>query len=316
MLQKQQQENEQTAITNPLEVEFQRGRNQEQAARLPGIQADVRGKQLEVDQIERTREQHIDELLSGYKGKMSANELAQITRAGEAYNQVSGYLKNLPPAVAPAAAKQMLGSYWRPEFDGMDPQTLVKTLGDAGMMMTSAQTKYQQAMQKQDDQQAAREKEILLKANKAQELAKFKESIKKVVKATVKAGKVAENYRAMSAQIMRQAQLEQDPDKRAILMEQAQEFTDFYFAELDRKAQAAAATKPDPGALGFEKPPVVPIPTVKAAGSTPAPAPAPAAPVNNPAMKDPNLAKLPPGTKALGNGIYQLPSGRKVQANK
>lgn len=30
---------------------------------------------------------------------------------------------------------------------------------------------------------------------------------------------------------------------------------------------------------------------------------------------DPNLAKLPKGSKALGNGIYQLPDGTKVRAN-
>jgi hypothetical protein len=33
------------------------------------------------------------------------------------------------------------------------------------------------------------------------------------------------------------------------------------------------------------------------------------------AVNDPNLARLPPGSTALGNGVYQLPNGKKVKAN-
>lgn len=41
----------------------------------------------------------------------------------------------------------------------------------------------------------------------------------------------------------------------------------------------------------------------------------PPRPVNKPAVPDANLAKLPKGSKALGNGVYQLPDGTKVKAN-
>lgn len=39
------------------------------------------------------------------------------------------------------------------------------------------------------------------------------------------------------------------------------------------------------------------------------------APRTSSTQQDPNLAKLPKGSKALGNGVYQLPDGRKVRAN-
>ena len=41
----------------------------------------------------------------------------------------------------------------------------------------------------------------------------------------------------------------------------------------------------------------------------------PPRPVNKPAVPDANLAKLPKGSKALGNGVYQLPDGTKVKAD-
>jgi len=92
-------------------------------------------------------------------------------------------------------------------------------------------------------------------------------------------------------------------------MEQAQGFNEIAFAEIERRAQATNANKPNLPALGIETNPMPPAPGLP--GAQPSQAPI----QNNPALADPNLSKLPQGTKALGNGIYQLPDGRKVKAN-
>lgn len=283
MLQQQQQKNEFDAQNNPLMLEHQRDINNEQTARLPGIYMGNAEKALQLDKASRTHEDEIDNLLSGYKGKKSQEELANLTRAGEMYNQAGAYLKTVPPAIAHATAKQILGSYYRPEFDQYPPEQLVKTVQDAGLWMTSAQTKYQQAMQKQDDQQAAREREIKLKADKAKELAQYKESIKKVAAAVVKTND-PKNWQDASTRLLMQAAQEPDQEKRDILVAQAQSFTDLIMAKERQKAAAAAETKPSLPGMGIQtNPPVAPPKVVMPGPTATVPAqPKPGSSPNNP----------------------------------
>lgn len=276
LLQQQQQSNEDEAALAPIKRQFEQGRVYDQQARLPGTIADSGKSILGFDQAQRTHEDHIADVLKGYQNKLSDEDAARINKAADVYGQVGSYLKTVPGPAQGAAAKQFLGSFWRPEFEQVPPGQLAEVLSNAGQWMGAAKTQYAQAREKQDSINAAKLEAERIKAAKAEALAKFRASVVKKTE-TVKASKKPENYRAYSAQLMAAAQAEEDPDKKAALLEQAQQFTDFYFAELDRKAQATAATKPDPGKLGLEKPEPVPVPQVK-----PQPAAKPGSSKDNP----------------------------------
>lgn len=303
------QKSRQTEAMNPLLLEQQRLANKqteaglaEKGAQLPGIQADSSMKQDKAQLSRGTLEAQLSDMLRGYKFKDKERELGELEMAGRAYMQAEPQLATLPPPARHAVARRLLGQYYQPEFDQVSPEELGRTLNFIGSEMQSAQQKFFQAATLADKkaESAASIQDKKLAAQR--EIATYKAALSERL-AAIKKSNDPKSFQHAATQLMNAARTEEDPDRKAALIEQAQEFINLQFAMAQAAGQAQLPTKPDIGAVA-DIPTMPPAQPPRIGGG------------NNPAVADPNMAKLPPGTKALGNGIYQLPDGTKIKANK
>lgn len=308
---KAQQDMELEKLLFPEKLKQQQLSNQTTEAQLPGVRAT---SDLNQDKARFSRETlgaSIADQLKSYQGKLKKQDLDELMNAGQAYAQAGrGLMSWGPGGVSKEQAKKLLGEYYRDEFDNIPPQFLPQVLSDLGDSMIEAQGKYQQQMNMKAFEGANKAALEDKKIEGRRQLEEYRASVKsKLDQMKPNAQKDPKTARAIANQLFLAAQQEQDPDRKALLMEQANQFNEIAFAEIDRRAQATAASKPDLGSMGIATNPAPVTPSLPGAQ--------PQAPIqNNPATADPNLAKLPQGTKALGNGIYQLPDGRKVKATQ
>lgn len=296
-----QQETGLAELMNPIKVR-QAGLNADTTeAQLPGVRANSSLQSDKANLSTMTFGNQLDEMVKGHEFKDRERELKEIQGAGQAYGQAGAYLGSIPVPARTAAAKQMLGGYWRPEFEQMDPNDLADTLSTAGKWMTEAQQKF---MMQQAGLEAKGNNALALqdkKSQAAESLAKFKVEAKRISDAT-KAQPLPRREQVLG-QLLQQIAQETDPERKEVLQNTYNELAAQVYQEKLNIASASATGKPDIGAMtGL---PTKPAPATPQLGAG-----------NNPATADPNLAKLPQGTKALGNGIYQLPDGTKIKANK
>ena len=150
LLQRTQQQGE----MHPLEMQQRRIGNQMQEAQIPGIQAQNSITQDKASISRNTLPQQLEEAFAKHKGSMSDLQLKELNNAGQRYGQVGALLGNIPGPARAAAAKQLLGDLYRPEFDQYNPNELADTVSTIGEWMTKAGTKFQLADQKSDTARA------------------------------------------------------------------------------------------------------------------------------------------------------------------
>lgn len=150
LLQKSQQSQE----MHPLEMQRARTSNAMQEAQIPGIQAQNSITQDKASISRNTLPQQLEEAFAKHKGSMSDLQLKELNNAGQRYGQVGALLGNIPGPARAAAAKQLLGDLYRPEFDQYNPNELADTVSTIGEWMTKAGSKFQLADQKSDTARA------------------------------------------------------------------------------------------------------------------------------------------------------------------
>lgn len=291
----------------PGQLEQTRIGNETSLAQLPGIRADSSLKEDKSNLSRATYDQQLDEMVKGYKFKDRERELKEIKDLGENYGKAGAILGQLPGPARRAYLKEKFSTIDHPAFDQMNPDQLVDALNKMGEMSAKASRQFMLQAQK-DEEAMARERE---KSARSERAAQIRASVAQATKRAVdsKDPKKMEELETLLRAKALEA-MTSDPETAQELNRQAE------YIRQNRVATAAASRPPqapqiDKAALG--------VPTVPQAVPQPAPLPVPgqAAPIqNNPAAADPNMAKLPQGTKALGNGIYQLPDGTKIKANK
>lgn len=217
--------------------------------RLPGIEAE---SSMATDKARFSREtisKAIEAEMSKLQGSIGKQDLEQITGMGNAYSQAGRMLDLMPGVATHAAAREILGKFYRPEFDKITPTALGQTLGYIGDAMISAQGKHQQQLDLLDLKNKAKQEELDKKASAQRSLEEYKATLRANLKSKEGAAKQdPKTARAISNQLFLAAQQEQDSERKAELLSQAQYFNEIAFQEIERRAQAANAGKVDPGA--------------------------------------------------------------------
>lgn len=132
--------------TLPLELEQKRLANQTTQAQLPGIAADSESRQIDTRFKKETLAPKIEAELSKLKGQISDSQFKELTNTGQAYMQAGPLLDRMPGVVTHAAAKQILGNFYRPEFDRVPANALGQVISNFGEAMVAAQSKYVQQL--------------------------------------------------------------------------------------------------------------------------------------------------------------------------
>lgn len=117
LLQEQQLKNQQTQAMNPLDQMFRRGQVDQQAATLPGIQAQSRSAQSQAAVDEATQASKIAASISESADKLGTNGMKSIQRGATIARQSAALLRTIPVPARQAALTDMLGQY------GNDPNT-------------------------------------------------------------------------------------------------------------------------------------------------------------------------------------------------
>lgn len=287
----QQQETEKAKQLNPLLVEAQRLNNEKDQARIPGVRAE---SMLSEDKAKLSRDsmkQQFDALLGEYQGKMNKKDLDFINGGASAYSQAGQAIGLLPANVRHQMGKRMLGSFWQPEFDQMDPDTLSKTLSTMGEYMTMAQSKFAQqaALQAQKGEEArALAKQ---KADATAALAQYRAAVQRAGADAKKNGN-KETLKNTQAALYNELRNEIDPDKRAALQSEFDNITRI-ISDMDVRARAAGnAGKPDVKSLGFQEQGLPAAPTL---GNNPVVQPSTGSPAQSRPQSLADLQKLYPG---------------------
>lgn len=278
-LQEAQLRNQRTQALMPHDIKAAGLKNQIDEARLPQMFATTKKQQLDNQFDEATLADRIKGELAKIRATGNKQQLEEITNAGNAYSQAGEFLDLMPGVATHAYAKQILGPYYHPSFDQVTPNALGQTIRSFGRAMTEAQSGFQQkkALEtlKGEAKTAAEEE----KSRRAMQLAEFKAGVQKQLaeaKAKAVQTKDPKTAREMSNRLFRLAREEQDPEKKAVLMEEAEAFNEIAFTELSRRADATNANKPNLPALGIETNPMPPTPSLPGTQpKTPAPQPTP-----------------------------------------
>jgi hypothetical protein len=255
------QETQQNAQLFPEKLRQQTLGNDTTAAQLPGIKA--RSSMFEDDArfSKETLGPKIDLELKNMQGKMGKQDLDDLVNTGNAYLQAGTLLKDIPGVASHATAKKILGKHYLPEFDQVTPSALGAVFEMIGGKMVQAQPGFMQKQTLQDDKQIAADEALDKKLNAQKELAAYRASLQqKLQELKPQADKDPKTARAIANKLFLAAQQEQDPERKALLMEQANGFNEIAFAEIERRAQATAATKPNLGTMGIETNPMPPVP--------------------------------------------------------
>lgn len=239
--------------------------NETGMAQLPGIRESARGLKLRNDFDEQTLGPRIQEALSGYRGKMTKQDYDELINTGNIFTQAGQMLYDIPGVASHARAKEILKDKYLPEFDQVPAAALGGVIKYLGQNMVNLQPDFvkKQALEglkiegknELADKKAERDKELAAyKAALNEKLVKLKEQAKQ--------SKDPATARAIANKLFLAAQQEADPDRKAELMEQAQGFNEIAFAEIERRAQATNANKPNLPALGIETNPMPPAPSL------------------------------------------------------
>lgn len=287
----QQLKNAQTQKMNPLILEEQRLRNETSQAQLPGITAN---SSLLTDKAKLSKDsmkEQFENLIAEYQGKMNKKDLDFINGGASAYSQAGQALTLVPPNIRHQMGKRMLGSFWQPEFDSMDPETLGKTLSTMGEYMTMAQSKFaqQSALQAQKGEDAR----ALAATKSAQQLAlaQYKASVSRAVSDAKKTGNKGTLKNTQDA-IYNELRREIDPDKRKALQEEFNNITRI-ISDMEVRARVAGnAGKPDVTSLGFKE---QGLPSAPSLGNNPVVQPSTGSPAQGRPQSLADLQKLYPG---------------------
>jgi len=287
----QQLKNAQTQKMNPLVLEEQRLRNETTEKQLPGIVANSSLLTDKAKLSKDTMKEQFDALLGEYQGKMNKKDLDFINGGASAYSQAGQAIGLLPANMRHQMGKRMLGSFWQPEFDQMDPDTLSKTLSTMGEYMTMAQSKFAQqaALQAQKGEEArALAKQ---KADATAALAQYRAAVQRAGADAKKSGN-KETLKNTQAALYNELRREVDPDKRAALQTEFDNITRI-ISDMDVRARAAGnAGKPDVKSLGFQEQGLPAAPTL---GNNPAVQPSTGSPAQGRPQSLADLQKLYPG---------------------
>lgn len=275
--QKNQQTMQQDAAMNPLKVRQAELGNLTSEAQLPGVQADSRVKGVNANIAEATQNEAISTKMKELAKMASDSDLSLIENQGRVLAM------------------------------SQDPKQR-----DLGLQMVRMHKDLIKYRDEASISHKNRLGEIAAQGAEARALEGMRINAGKytrsgMVKGIQDALAKAKTYQQASLileQAATEAELAGDAEAARSLIQRANAFKT---ADLERQTAAAgarAATAPDLNQMG--------IPT------NPVPAPSQFGGQQNPYQQqaDPNLAKLPQGTQALGNGVYQLPDGRKVRAKQ
>lgn len=267
--------------TLPYDIESKRLRNETTSAQLPGIRA-TSGKLEDDARFSReTLGSKIEAELKKYSGQMSDAQLKELTNAGQAYAQAGKLLENLPGPASHAAAKQILGQFYRPEFDQVPPHMLGKVVSFFGDEMINAQDKYVQQLGLLAGKTGSAERiaesknATTLEAARIAAAAKIRAFDKDIIEAREAAKAKFGNYPqragyyiSKAIEAAKEAANIEDPDVRKAMLERADLFEQIaqqaHIIDLAKPRQAAEEANRAKPALGaFD------IPTVTPPGKTP-----------------------------------------------
>lgn len=262
-LQEVQLRNQKAQALMPHDIKAAGLKNQIDEASLSQMFATTKKQELDNQLDEATLADRIKGELAKIRATGNKQQLEEITNAGNAYSQAGEFLDLMPGVATHAYAKQLLGPYYHPSFDQVTPNALGQTIRSFGRAMTEAQSGFQQKKALETIKGEAKTAAEEEKTRRALELEKFRGSLReKLAELKTKAtqSKDPATARAIANKLFLAAQQETDPDKKAELMEQAQGFNEIAFAEIERRAQATNANKPNLPALGIETNQMPPAP--------------------------------------------------------
>ena len=186
---------------------------------------------------------------------ISENDLAEIENAGKAYTQAGALLEQMPGVATHAAAKQILGQYYRPEFDQIHPTALGTVINNLGYTMGQMKTFDPEYQLKQKQIDAANESKKYVADRAAQakidaaniaarskvqqldnELAKIREKAK-----TGSYSQQSGYYTDLAQQAAVQAAQTEDEEAKQALLKRAQVFAQIAEDAKNQEIQKAVA---------------------------------------------------------------------------
>jgi hypothetical protein len=266
------QEQQQNAQMFPGKLQQQSLQNDQMGAQLPGIRALSSLNEDKANLSRNTMAQQLEAAMKEHKGKMTKADLDELNSTGQIYSQAGALLGAVPGPARKAAAKQILGDKYRPEFDQYDPNDLADTVSTIGKWMTEAGSKYKLETDKIDMKAQAAAEAQAKKIQATKELEVFKASLKEKLDGLKSSGD-PKTYEAVIVQLKKAAAQETDPEKRQAILQEAQDFINIQHGMKIAGAGAAQAGKVDVGAATGMQTNPVPQPPMASGGMVPQTAP-------------------------------------------
>ena len=221
------QQTDQRRQMQPLNMRAQELSNLTSEAQLPGIVANSNSQVLNNKKQSLTFDSDIEAHIAGNKGKVDEQFVKELNNTGNVFTQAGQYLSDAPGVATHAMARQLLGKYYRPEFDKISPQALGGAIKYIGENMTNAGTAFQQKL-------------LLLQQKQAGdlEIARMRSASAERISQQAAAAKAAGDKKSLeqlSAQYKMLADQETDPDKKK-----------FYESEYARMLDDIRYIKPQP----------------------------------------------------------------------
>ena len=291
-LQELLQSTQQKGQMNPLLLKQQEIANQTQQAQIPGLQAQSSLAQDKAGISRSTIPQQLEEAMRKHRTSMTDADFKEIGQTGQAFSQVGEYLSGIPVPARHAAARQMLGQMYRPEFDKYNPNDLVDTLQQTGKWMNEAATKFQMqqagilAKTGSAERIAADKNAVELEKAKIAAAAKTQQYSKEFLELKAKFGQYPQQAAFYNNKALEVAQAMADvtePEQKAHLKEMANVYSQMANAAQQQEIQKAVASaieankaKPDLNPLG------IPTVTPPGGGNNPNVAPSTQSPMGSP----------------------------------
>lgn len=237
----------------PHELRAKELGNQTREAQLPGIMESTRAQRLDNDFNEQTLNPRIQQSLAQYKGKMTKEQYDDLVNTGNIFTQAGQMLEDIPGLASHSRAREVLKDKYLPEFDQVPPQALGRVIRYMGQNMSQLQPDFvkKQALeaQKIEGKKSIEEE----KADRAKELTAYKETLKQQTNKMKEVSvKDPTKFEAAIVQLRKALSTEKDPDARALIQTELEEFITLkdYFDQI--KAAATAAGRIDPNAMGLK----------------------------------------------------------------
>lgn len=257
----------------PHELRAKELGNQTREAQLPSILESTRAQRLDNDFSEQTLGPRVQQTLAQYKGKMTKEQFDDLVNTGNIFTQAGQMLEDIPGLASHSRAREILKEKYLPEFDQVPPQALGRVIRYMGQNMSQLQPDFVKKSALEGMKIEGRKSLEEEKTARAKELAAYKATLQeKLAQVKASAQKDPTTARGIANKLFLAAQQESDPDRKAMLMEQAQGFNEIAFAEIERRAAATNAAKPDLGKLGIETNPLPATPPLPGAQPPQSPA--------------------------------------------